>query len=327
MGRYSEADLRGLKRTSIERRSSKVAAGELSRPATDPDSFAQFWDGLPDLLAGRDLRRLSSAILAARRDGRPVVWMFGAHVVKVGLGPLLVRLLEEDLATLFAVNGAFAIHDAELALWGATSEDVAAELPLGRFGMARETAEFVNGAAVEARQGAEGLGEALGRLLLARRDAWRAPSVLGACYARGTPATVHVAIGTDIVHQHPEFSGEAAGDASARDFRILAGHLAGLEGAVVLNVGSAVLLPEVFLKACSVAINLGASPARLFTATLDFTRNYRSMENVVRRPPGEGGGGCYLVGHHEILLPMLFQGLLLERRRASSVFGRQMAAP
>lgn len=319
MSRYPEADLRRLRRSTIERRTSRVAPEALARPIADAGSFTQFWDGLPDLLAARDLRRLARAIVAARSAGRPVVWMCGAHAVKAGLGPLLIRLAEEDLATLLAVNGAFAIHDAELALWGATSEDVAVELPRGNFGTAGETADFVNGAAREARDAAEGLGEALGRLLAGRRADWRTPSVLGRFHELGIPATVHVAIGTDITHQHPGFSGEAAGEASARDFRILAGHLAKLEGAVVLNVGSAVLLPEVFLKACSVAINLGASNARLFTATLDFVKNYRSMENVVRRPPGEGGAGVYLVGHHEILLPLLLQGLLLERARASGV--------
>lgn len=321
MGRYPEADLHRLRRTSIEQRASLVGAPSLARPPADPGSFEQFWDGLPDLLAARELKLLVRAILAARRDGRPVVWMFGAHVVKTGLVPLLIRLLDEDLATLCAVNGAFAIHEAELALWGETSEAVADALPSGRFGMARETAAFVNGASLEAAERGEGLGEALGRLLLARREAWRIPSFLGACYERGIPATVHVAIGTDIVHQHPDFSGEATGAASARDFRILAAHLQDLAGAVVLNVGSAVLLPEVFLKACSVAINLGASSERLVTATLDFAVNYRCAENVVRRPPGPGGRGCYILGHHELLLPLLFQGLLLERDRATSSGG------
>jgi hypothetical protein len=288
----------------------------LAHPPDTPESFSDFWDGLPDVLAARDLRRLAAAIVRARRAGRPVVWMFGAHVVKTGLAPVLVRLLREDFATLFAVNGAFVIHDCELALWGETSEDVGQELRHGRFGMVRETTEFVNGAAREAAEREEGFGEAAGRLLLAREREWRTESVLGRCYDLGIPATVHVAVGTDIAHQHPEFSGAAAGEASARDFRILAGHLRDLEGAVVINVGSAVILPEVFLKACSVAINLGASSAKLFTATLDFEKHYRPMENVVRRPLGDGGEGCYLVGHHEIMIPLLLQGLLLARTRA-----------
>ena len=315
MGRYFEADLARLARTSIHDRPAKVALDRAGRPPGQPDSFAALWDGLPDILAGRDLRRLAAAIVKARQDGRPVVWMFGAHAIKVGLAPLIVRLVREDLATLIAVNGAFAIHDAELALWGATSEEVAEALPQGTFGMTRETAQLMAQATREGAERAEGLGEALGRWLVARKGEWKGESVLGACYERELPVTVHLAIGTDIVHQHPEFSGAASGETSARDFRILAGHLLELKGAVVLNVGSAVILPEVFLKACSVAINLGASREGLVTATLDFAVHYRPMENIVRRPPGPGGAGYYLVGHHELLLPLLFQGLLLERQR------------
>ncbi len=315
MGRHPEADLRRLQRTSIEERASRIAVERLGRPPRDPASFAELWDGLPDILAGRDLRKLAAAIVRARAARRPVVWMFGAHAIKVGLGPLIVRLVEEDLATLIAVNGAFAIHDSELALHGSTSEDVGAELPRGRFGMARETAELFAQAAEEAHAKAEGLGEALGRLLAQRRAQWRADSVLGICYQRNLPLTAHIAIGTDIVHQHPEFSGANTGEATARDFRILAAHLKELTGAVVVNVGSAVILPEVFLKASSVAFNLGASNEGLVTANLDFAVHYRPLQNVVRRPPGPGGAGYVLMGHHEILLPLLFQGLLLERQR------------
>lgn len=319
MSRYREADLTKLRRVAISDRRSKVQREQLAVPAADPESFGRFWDGLPDILAARDLRRLVQAILRARQRGRPVVWMFGAHVVKTGLGPVLIRLLREDLATLFAVNGAFAIHDTELALWGVTSEEVADELASGRFGMTRETTQFLNAAATEAQRRTEGFGEAVGRCALEARTGWHAESVLGTCYELGIPATVHVAIGTDITHQHPEFSGAAVGDASARDFRILAGHLSDLENAVVLNVGSAVLLPEVFLKACAVALNLGASNTGLVTATLDFARQYRPAENVVRRPPGPGGEGLYLIGHHEILMPLLLQALLLERKRAAGL--------
>jgi len=319
MSRYPEADLTRLQRTHIAQRRSKVDAARSARPAQTPESFDAFWDGLPDLLAARDLRSLARAIVAARAQERPVVWMFGAHVIKVGLAPLLRQLIDADLATCFAVNGAFAIHDAELALWGETSEDVAAELHRGRFGMVAETTQFLNAATREAAERDEGLGEAVGRNLVASGAPGSPLAVLGHCYARAVPATVHVAIGTDITHQHPEFSGAAAGAASARDFRILAAHLGALQGAVVLNVGSAVVMPEVFLKACSVAINLGAEPTGLVTATLDFTRHYRPSENVVRRPPGAGGTGHYLVGHHEILLPLLVQGVLLERRRAAGV--------
>ncbi len=317
MGRYREASLEHLQRVAIGQRHSRVDAEFLARPAGQVDSFEQFWDGLPPVLAARDLRGLARAVVSARRGGRPVVWMFGAHVIKVGLTPILIRLLREDLATLVAVNGAFAIHDTELALWGVTSEDVAEELAAGRFGMACESTQLLNDCAREASERAEGLGEAIGRRVAGMRASWHAESVLGTCYEIAIPATVHVAIGTDITHQHPEFSGAATGDASARDFRILAAHLQDLAGAVVINVGSAVILPEVFLKAVSVAINLGASNEGLVTATFDFERQYRPARNVVERPVGRGGSGCYIVGHHEILLPLFLQGVLLERQRSA----------
>lgn len=318
MGRYEEIDLRGLKRIGIGDRQSGVKRGMLARPPEEPDSFTGFWDGMPETLAAADLRALARAIVAARRRGRPVIWMLGAHVIKVGLGPLLIRLLREDLVTLVAVNGAFTIHDAELALWGKTSEDVAKELHMGRFGMVRETAELINGAALQGAQRGEGLGEAIGRCLVERCGEWVTESVVGACYQSRIPVTVHVAVGTDITHQHPEFSGEATGECSARDFRILAGHLKQLEGAVVVNVGSAVILPEVFLKALSVVINLGSSSKGLVTATLDFNRHYRPLLNVVQRPQRGQGRGYYLVGHHEILLPLLLQGILCERIRGDA---------
>jgi hypothetical protein len=315
MGRYEEIDLSRVTGISIGDRHSKVAEGMLASPPLDPDSFGAFWDGLPGTLGAAELRGLARAIARARAAAKPVVWMCGAHVIKVGLGPVLIRLLREDLATLLAVNGAFVIHDLELALWGQTSEDVGAELHQGRFGMARETAAVLNAAISDGARRGEGFGEAVGRVLLERRDAWVAHSVIGTCYELGVPATVHVAIGTDINHQHPDFRPEAAGETSGRDFRILAGHLRDLDGAVVVNVGSAVVLPEVLLKALSVATNLGGSCRGMVTATLDFQRHYRPQVNVVERPTAAGGHGSYLVGHHEILLPLLYQGVLLERGR------------
>jgi hypothetical protein len=315
MGRYEEIDLRAVKSTSIRERPSKVHGEMLAHPPARPDDFAEFWDGLPDALAAAELRALARAVVAARRDSRPVVWMLGAHVIKVGLAPVLTRLLQEDLATLVAVNGAFAIHDGEMALWGKTSEDVEVQLQKGRFGMARETAALLNDTAREGAEREEGFGEALGRVLLARRREWVGDSVMGIAYGVGVPVTVHVAIGTDVVHQHSDFSGRAVGETSARDFRILAAHMRDLRGAVVINVGSAVILPEVFLKAFSVVTHLGGSSEGLVTATLDFNRHYRPLTNVVRRPQGGGRRGFFLVGHHEILMPLLLQGILLEHSR------------
>ena len=315
MSRYNEADLSRLTRICIGERGSKVAVGLLAGIPEAPCSFADLWDSLPDILGAASLRALARAIVTARAKGRPVIWMFGAHAIKVGLGPILNHFIEEDLATLLAVNGAFTIHDAELALWGKTSEEVAAELHAGRFGMAQETAAFINTATARCAEEPLGLGEAIGQALAERAVEQVIPSVLGTCHGRGIPVTVHLAIGTDITHQHPEFSGAAAGAGSARDFRILAAHLDEVAGAVVVNVGSAVILPEVFLKALSVAINLGARVDGLVTATFDFQRHYRPMENVIRRPVPQDGQGHYIVGHHEILLPPLLQGLLLERGR------------
>jgi len=315
MGRYEEADLSGVRRIRIGERASKVDEAMLAGDIEQLESFTEFWDRLPGALAAPELRELARAIARAHERGRPIIWMFGAHVIKVGLSPLLTRLVGDGLATLVAVNGAFVIHDAELALWGKTSEDVASELHAGRFGMARETTEFINLATTSASERDEGLGEGIGRALLEREADWAMTSVVGECYRREVPVTVHLAVGTDITHQHPEFSGRAAGEASARDFRIFAAHLRELDGAVVVNVGSAVILPEVFLKALSVAINLGANCAGLVTASLDFVRHYRPRVNVVERPRGPGGKGISLVGHHEIMLPLLIRGSLLELKR------------
>jgi hypothetical protein len=273
---------------------------------------------MPDQLGARDLRAVVDSVLSSRKSDRPVLALCGAHVVKVGLGPGIIRLIERGLLTGIAFHGAGAIHDAELGLWGETSEDVAAELHRGRFGMAKGIAAFVNGAATAACQNGEGFGEALGRLLLKKDPKTAARSILGAAYHRGIPATVHVAIGTDIVHQHPDFDGAATGEATARDFRILAAQVTEISGGTVLNLGSAVLLPEVFLKAFSMARNLGADCGKITTAAFDFVRQYRPMENIVRRPTLKGGAGFYLVGHHEILLPLFIQACLLGWRNAAS---------
>jgi len=315
MGRYEEADLTRLKRIQMCDRHSKVNQAMLAQRPVDDASFETFWDGLPGVLAADDLRSLAKAIVRAKRLERPIVWMMGAHVIKVGLGPLLIKLLESGFASLFAVNGAFTIHDAELAWWGGTSEEVGDELHEGRFGMGRETAALLNSAALEGSERDEGLGEAIGRVLASQSDSWSVPSVAGSCYQRKIPLTVHVAIGTDIIHQHPDFSGKATGCCSARDFRIFSGHLKDLQDAVIVNVGSAVIMPEVFLKAFSVATNLGAKSDGLVTATLDFNRHYRPFTNVTKRPSQKCGKGYYIVGHHEVMLPLLLQGVLVENAR------------
>ncbi len=306
MARPRKANLKNVRTISIHKRKSKVGIGAFGHPF-DPStgSFPEFIASLPRILAADELRAFAGAIVKSRRAGKPVIAMIGAHVVKVGLSPLLVDLIERGVLTCVAMNSAAAIHDAEAALWGVTSEDVASSLLDGTFGMSRETGEFVNGTLSRAyRKGSAGYGEALGRALLKAPHAGL--SVLAACARQGIPATVHAAIGTDIVHQQPTMNGAATGELSFRDFRLLASQVAGLRGGgVVMNVGSAVILPEVFLKALTVARNLGA-PARGFTtANFDMIQHYRPRLNVVARPTAGGGRGYLFTGHHEIMVPLL----------------------
>lgn len=312
MSRYPEIDLSRVRTHPVRTRRSLVQAGEFLRPAADAGSFSEFWASLPDVLAARELRELVSRVRAARARGAGVLVMAGGHVLKTGLGPGLVRLMEEGWVTALALNGAGTIHDLEIAFFGTTSEDVAAELPRGRFGMARETSVRLNRWTIESASRGEGLGEGLGRAYLENASLeGSARSVLASAYRLGIPATVHLAIGADINHQHAGFDGAAAGEASARDFRILCAQVERLAEGAAMNLGSAVILPEVFLKAVSVCTNLGTRFHDLTTAVFDFQRQYRPAENVVRRPTLGGGRGFYLVGHHEIMLPLFFQALRL----------------
>lgn len=319
MSKYPELDLSGVRRGSISERTRKVDRSLLGRIPEDPSSFEAFWDGLPDILAGRDLRRLAGRVVEARSRDRPVVLFMGGHVVKTGLVPYVTRLMDEGLLTLVASHGAGLVHDVESSLFGRTSEEVGEALESGEFGMDEEAPRLINRWTVEARGADEGLGEGLGRRLRsALVDKGEDPdaSWLSAAYGRGIPATLHVSVGTDIYQQHPEFDGGALGETSARDFRILARHVADADHGVVLNWGSAVILPEVFLKALSVARNLGHRVGDLTTAAFDFIKHYRPAENVVRRPTLSSGWGVYLMGHHELLIPLFAQGVLLERKRA-----------
>jgi hypothetical protein len=305
--RIPEADLGRVRTVPIAARANKVEPALLATPPRGDPSFAAFLASLPDILAARDLRAVVAAIAAAA-GRRAVVTLLGGHVIKVGLGPLLIHLLRRDALTHVAMNGAAAIHDFELAAFGGTSEDVAAGLGDGTFGMAEETGREMNAAIAAGRREGRGLGESLGRWLERRRDLpGGEQSVLLAALARGTPATVHVALGADIIHQHPTADGGATGELTFRDFRRLAGALPGLhDGGVVLNLGSAVIMPEVFLKALTVARNLGGGRPTHFTAVdCDMIRQYRPRLNVVQRPTQEGGAGYLLTGHHELLVPLI----------------------
>jgi len=314
MSRYPEADLSRVRTYPVSERASKVEASALYRPPSDPASFTEFWDSLPDQLAARDLRELVTRLVAARREGAGVLVMLGAHVIKTGMGPGLIQLMREGWITALAMNGATVIHDLELAFFGRTSEDVAAQLPEGKFGMADETSRWLNEWTRGAAERGEGLGEGLGRQFLEAKAPFREVSILAAAYELGIPATVHLSIGTDINHQHAHFPAAEAGAASARDFRILAATVQTLSRGAALNLGSAVLMPEVFLKAVSVAINLGTRFEDLTTAVFDFQKHYRPLENVVRRPTAGVGRGMYIVGHHELILPLFFQGIRLESK-------------
>lgn len=260
------------------------------------------------MLVARDFRAVVDAIVAAKQNARGVVVMLGGHVVKTGLAPLLVDLMDRGIITHLAMNGSAAIHDYEMARFGATSEDVAAGLRDGTFGMSDETGREMNAAFVAGRTNQEGMGEALGRALDARRDLLQPElSILLSAFRRGITATVHAALGAEIIHQHPAADGAAIGDTSHRDFRRLAAALPDIDdGGVVLNLGSAVIMPEVFLKALTIARNLNAGkPRRFVTVDLDMQRHYRPRMNVVQRPTLDGGKGYEITGHHELMVPLL----------------------
>ncbi|MDA1305512.1 MAG: hypothetical protein O2999_14710 [Nitrospirae bacterium] len=307
-------DVSHLKTYPLKTRHSKVKVSDFSVPWRRGGSFAKFLSGLPDVLAVNTLRTLVNAIVQARRKGRPVIFGMGAHPTKVGLNPVLVDLMQRDIVTAIAVNGAVVIHDFELALMGHTSEEVEAEIDSGRFGMAEETGRMINEAIVEGVKEGLGMGEAVGRYIFRRRKQfpnWKT-SLLATGVQLGIPVTVHVAIGTDIIHMHPAADGAALGEGSLRDFRTLTAVVSGMEGGVYLNVGSAVLLPEVFLKTVTLSRNLGRALKKITTANMDFLPHYRPMTNVVKRPTQKGGQGLSLTGHHEIMLPLLAAAVIEE---------------
>ncbi len=311
MSRHPEADLSRLTLHSVHDRAARVTVEQFAQPPRDPRAAAAFIEGLPDVLAARALRGIVDAVVNSHRAGRPVVLMLGAHVIKVGVTPSLVPLIERGIVRHVALHGAGAIHDLEVALFGKTSEDVEANLASGAFGMVRETPAFFHQAAGEGRTRGEGLGEALGRALTEADAPHARHSLLAAGYSAGIPVTVHVALGTDTIHAHAAADGAALGETSLRDFRIFVHTLAEARGATVLNLGSAVILPEVFLKALTAAVNLGASLEGLTTVNLDQIQHYRPRVNVLERPTqGAGGLGLALTGHHEILIPLLAQAVL-----------------
>jgi hypothetical protein len=307
---YEEFDLSGVKTYPLASRPGKVDVRTFARPAESGRTMSQFLDSLPGVLAAADLRAVVSAIVDARQNARGILWGIGAHVVKTGLGPTIVGLMEHGFVSGIATNGAAVIHDFEVALAGSTSEDVDGTLGPGRFGMAEETGRVLNRAIAEGVGRGLGIGQAVGTFLRDGNSPHSGASILAAAARLQVPVTVHVGIGTDVIHMHPDASGAALGEGSLRDFRYLVSNVARLERGVYLNCGSAVVLPEVFLKAVALVRNRGISLADLTTVNLDFVRLYRPQTNVVTRPTAGSGHGYSLVGHHEIMIPLIAAAVL-----------------
>ena len=299
-------NLGGIRTYPLKDRPSKVDVGAFARPHIRGASLGEFLNGLPKILAAQDLRDLVHAIAQARANGKAILWGLGGHVIKTGLSPILIDLMDLGLMSGIALNGAGIIHDFEIALAGSTSEDVELQLEKGAFGMAEETGQGINEAIREGVPDGLGIGESLGRALVRLSPPFGKYSLLMQAYMRNIPVTVHVTIGADIIHTHPSISPSDIGEGSHRDFRLFASLVARLHnGGVYLNCGSAVTLPEVFLKSVSVVRNSGEPLQDFTTANLDFLQHYRPTENVVKRPVKLGGRGIAITGRHEILIPLL----------------------
>lgn len=289
----------------------KVNKADFALTPRKKQSFAGFYNSLPGILKGRDLRSLVAALIKAKKARKPIILMCGAHVIKCGLNPVIIELLQKRMISCLSLNGAGIIHDFEIAALGKTSEDVAASLSSGRFGMNRKTAHFINQAIARGAAKGWGIGRALGEAIANEKLAHKKLSIAYQAARTGIPLTVHVAIGTDVIHQHPDFNAALTAEGSLRDFRILVEVVSRMsQGGVLLNFGSAVILPEVFLKALNLARNLGFKVNNFTTANFDMIYQYRPAENIVRRPVLSGGRGYYFIGHHEIMLPLLAQAVI-----------------
>jgi len=310
MKKYQPLDFSGLNTYSIHGRYSKVTVDNFAKPLAPGSTLKEFMASLPEQLLGLDFPELVGRLAASHRADRPIVVGMGAHVIKVGLNPILIDLMERGIISAIALNGAGIVHDTEIAMVGRTSEEVGDVLGSGAFGAAKETGEVVNAGINQGAEKGLGLGAALGEYLLEQKFPYNNMSLLATAKRLGIPLTVHVAMGTDIVHIHPSANGAAIGQTSHQDFRLFCGLVAELEGGAYLNFGSAVLLPEVFLKALTVARNLGHVVNNFTTANFDFIRHYRTMTNVVNRPTMGGGKGYNIIGHHELLIPLLAATLL-----------------
>jgi len=301
---------RTLKNISIEQRKSKVGIDNFSQIPNDFSWFRNLELMVPNILAGKDLKELSRCVRDARRAKKHVIVMMGAHAVKCGLTRLVNLAMEKGLITALAINGACAIHDVEIALWGKTSEDVETSLVSGQFGVTEETVSFFNKAVAFAYERRIGLGKAICECLANLNPAYKDYSLLMGAHKLGVTVTIHVAIGTDVVHQHPEADGEQIGYAAMKDFRIFSELVSQLDGGVVINIGSAVILPEVFLKAIAVARNRGSNLGDFVTANFDMHQMYRPTKNIIERPRLLGARSFNFIGQHELLLPIFFASIL-----------------
>jgi len=304
-------NLNNIQTYSIRKRYSKVKKADFAQPPLKDRSFTQFYNSLPHILKAKDLRAVVEAIVKAKRNKKAVIFMAGAHVIKCGLNPVLIELIKRKIISCISLNGAGIIHDFEIALQGKTSEDVAENLKSGKFGMGRETADFLNNAISQGIDEGLGLGQAVASKITNSKLRYRNLSLLYNAYKYKVPVCVFVAIGTDVIHQHPTFDASRTAEGSLKDFYLLVENIKSLDnGGVVLNFGSAVILPEVFLKALNLARNLGNKIKNFTTANFDMIYHYRPAQNVVARPVMSGGQGYYIVGHHEIMLPLLAQAVI-----------------
>ena len=308
------ADLSQVKTYPLRERKNKVSVSDFASPPIADQSISDWLKTLPKILAGNSFRELINAIVTARAKSRPVIVMMGGHVIKCGLSPIVISMMENGILTGAAMNGAASIHDFEIAIIGETSEDVGTNIATGMFGMWEETGKLMNEAIKDGQNQNIGMGESLGRKLIDLQAPYQNVSILASAFRLNIPLTVHVAIGTDIIHQHPDADGSAIGQTSFTDFRIFVSEVANLDGGVLLNFGSAVIMPEVFLKALSITRNIGHKVTEFTTANFDMFQHYRPNENIVKRPTNMGGKGYSITGHHEIMIPLLAYAVMDEMR-------------
>jgi len=312
MKKYRAVSLKKIKTYPLQTRKSKVSRNAFAVPPVRGETFKSFLEKFPDILGARDLRHIVRAVVKARNADRPVVLGMGAHPIKVGLSPVIIDLMRRNIISALAANGACIIHDFELSFAGKTSEDVDKELCKGTFGMAQQTGKYLHKAIKGGIKKGYGIGKSVGEMIYKSTFPFKQDSIFSAAYELNIPATVHVAIGTDIIHVHKDASGSDLGEGTMKDFKLLISVISDLEGGVYINLGSAVILPEVFLKALSAARNLGNRVENITTVNMDFIQHYRPVVNVLRRPTMKKGAAYALTGHHEIMFPLLAAAIIEE---------------